>query len=33
VGVERKIEKKMDHEQNWKKGSLAQRMETQESSV
>jgi 5-oxoprolinase (ATP-hydrolysing) len=33
VGEERKIEKKMDHEQNWKRGSLAQRLETQESSV
>ncbi len=33
VGDERKIGKKKDHEQNWRKGSLAQRQDTQESSV
>jgi 5-oxoprolinase (ATP-hydrolysing) len=33
VGEEKKTEKKKDHEQNWRKGSLAQRQETQESSV
>lgn len=33
VGDDRMIEKKQDHEQNWRKGSLAQRQEIQESSV
>jgi 5-oxoprolinase (ATP-hydrolysing) len=33
VGEGKKTEKKKDHEQNWRKGSLAQRQETQESSV
>jgi 5-oxoprolinase (ATP-hydrolysing) len=33
VGDERKVEMKKDHEQNWRKGSLAQRQGTQESSV
>ena len=33
IGDERRIETKKDHEQNWRKGSLAMRQETQESSV
>ncbi|KAF7505765.1 hypothetical protein GJ744_000436 [Endocarpon pusillum] len=33
VGDERKIEQRKDHEQSWKKGSLAYRQETQETSV
>jgi 5-oxoprolinase (ATP-hydrolysing) len=33
VGDERRVKKKKDHEQSWRKGSLAQRQGTQESSV
>ena len=33
VGDERKIEQRKDHEQSWRKGSLAYRQETQETSV
>jgi 5-oxoprolinase (ATP-hydrolysing) len=32
-GKEKQIQRRKDHEESWKKGSLAERIATQESSI
>ena len=32
-GKEKQLQRRKDHEETWKKGSLAERMATQESSI